>query len=82
MEALDLVAATVGGDAKVVRPAIIRHYLNEVGRTEGFAEMVKEASGKHLAVGKAEARISLKVAGPPPSACLVQRGGSRCCQQR
>jgi hypothetical protein len=60
-EALELVTASLGGDPKLVRPAVIRYYLNLVARDPKVAEEVKKGSLSQLAAGKADRRLAVKV---------------------
>ncbi len=66
-EALDLITAGLGGDCKLIRPALIRYYLNRVAEDPDVAHEVKQRSALRLATSKAEARISIKVPTGPPS---------------
>ncbi len=60
-EALDLVAANLGGDSKLLLPAIIRYYLNLVAENPDVAEQVKQTSLIPIARGKADRRIAIKI---------------------
>jgi hypothetical protein len=60
-EALELVTASLGGEPRLVRPAVIRYYLNLVARDPGVAEAVKLGSMKRLATGRADRRLAVKV---------------------
>jgi hypothetical protein len=61
VEALELVTATLGGEPKVIRPAVLRYYLNLLAEDPKVARAVKEHSLRGLAAGKAVRRLSVKL---------------------
>jgi hypothetical protein len=60
-EAIELVTAALGGDAKSVRSAVIRYYLNLAAKDPKVARAIKLGSMKSLAKGKADRRLTVKV---------------------
>ncbi len=60
-EALDLVAATVGGSPKVVRSAVLRYYLLRASWSRRIMEAVKLRATDPLAECKADRKITVKV---------------------
>jgi len=60
-DALELVVATLGGQPKAVRPAVLRYYLGLVARSPEVAEAVKVRSAGPLAMGKAGRRLAVKL---------------------
>ena len=60
-EALELITASIGGDPKYVRPAIVRYYLHLMTKDPELAKAIKLESAKPLATGKAERRLGVKV---------------------
>jgi hypothetical protein len=59
-DALDLIAASLNVDRKIVRAAVLRYYLNLVAEDPAVAKEVKQRSMVRFA-GKADGRISIKV---------------------
>jgi hypothetical protein len=59
-EALDLLAVVLGGEAKSIRPAVIRYYLAQVASKIAVAEAVKNRSARTM-TGAADRRIAIKL---------------------
>ncbi len=62
-DTLDLVVATVAGPPKIVRSAILRHYLRLVAQSPVIADAVKLRSADPIANSKADGRLVVKI--PP-----------------
>ncbi len=61
LEALELVTASLGGEPKLVRPAVIRYYINLLADDPKVAQEIKKGSMKPLATGRANHRLSVKI---------------------
>jgi hypothetical protein len=59
-EALDLLSVTLGGEARVIRPAVMRYYFDQMARHPVVAEAVKTRSTYTLN-GPADRRIAFKL---------------------
>jgi hypothetical protein len=61
-DALGLVTAILGGQAKAVQPAIVRYYLTRVAEDPMVATAVRLASAQPIAQGLADGRLAVKIA--------------------
>jgi len=76
-EAVDLVTATLGGDRRMIRPAIFRYYINLLTDNPLLVEAVKDNAAKPISTDQAEGRVSVKVLSRQwhPAWAAAKRGG-------
>lgn len=69
-DVLELVAASLGGPSKIIRPAVLRYYLGQVVQSPIVARAVKARSNALPGIGNADRRLAVKLDDPQRSKVL------------